>query len=135
MTAQRSLLPLLLALAATAFSPTAKALGQAAEFKVVISLNILENGRCVSQTWSAKAQAMVQVVCSTGQFVDIEPTQGKPFTGTHGSAYRYHLTTNSLPAGALVTNADPHLGSGTITALRIYNVNGEDGPLEMLVSF
>ncbi|MDB5899336.1 MAG: hypothetical protein JWP41_2938 [Ramlibacter sp.] len=135
MVARRLLLPLLLAGIVFSCSKPALAIGRAAEFKVVVSLNVLENGRCVSGTWSQKAQAQVQVVCTSGEFVGIEPIRGKPLTGTHGAAYRYYLGTNALPSGALVTNADPHIGSGTITALRIYNVNGDEGLLEMLVSF
>ena len=113
----------------------AHALGDGGVFAVTVTLNAPQGpSRCVSEWMSDRTQAEVRVVCQTGQFVAIEPAQGKPFLGTHGSAYRFHLPF-TVVGGALVANADPHLGAGTITALRIYNVNGGDGPLEMLVSF
>jgi hypothetical protein len=111
------------------------ALGEGGAFRVTVSLNApQEPRRCVSEWLSDRTHAEVRVVCQTGQFVEIEPSRGKPFLGTHGSAYRFHLPF-TVVGGALVANADPYLGAGTITALRVYNVNGGDGPLEMLVSF
>ncbi|HEX2547967.1 MAG TPA: hypothetical protein VHL79_23990 [Ramlibacter sp.] len=131
---RRSLMPLL-AFALAAVAGTALALGTSAGFNVQVNLNVLKGGRCVSTTSSGITQAHVQVVCNTGEFVGIEANPGKPLFGTHGSASRFYMPLNRLPTGALIANGDPHLGAGTITALRIYNVRGEDGPVEMLVSF
>ena len=40
------------------------------------------------------------------------------------------------PSGMLISGGGGfNPGTGTVTALRIYNANGTDGPLEMLVSF
>lgn len=111
------------------------ALGDGVPVHVSITLNGPQDQRCISQSLSEHAQAEVQVACSSGQFVGIEPAAGKPFTGTHGSAYRYRLPLTANVGGGVLTQGDSWLGGGTITALRIYNVNGSDGPLEMLVSF
>lgn len=90
---------------------------------------------CVSKTLSEQTNALVQVVCETGQFVSITPLPGKPFLGTHGGAFRYSFNGNKLSGGSLFSAGGPNIGAGTVTALHIYNANGSDGPLEMLVSF
>ena len=89
---------------------------------------------CISETLSEQTNGMVRVVCGTGQFVSISPFPGKPFLGTHGGAFRYALGAGGF-TGLLHGQAAPFSGAGTVTALRIYNANGSDGPLEMLVSF
>ena len=94
----------------------------------------IASGVCVSEILSERTNSLVRVVCGTGQFVSITPFPGKPFLGTHGGAFRYTLGMGNVnPAMANSTTA--FSGSGTATALRIYNANGSDGPLEMLVSF
>lgn len=93
-------------------------------------------GICISTTLSALTNATVKVVCETGQFVSIEPTPGKPFPGTHGGAYRFTLAPGSvMPLGLSGAENDPHIGHGTITALRIANLNVLEDRLEILVSF
>jgi hypothetical protein len=89
---------------------------------------------CISETLSEQTNGMVRVVCGSGQFVSISPFPGKPFLGTHGGAFRYTLGAGGF-TGLLHGQATPFTGAGTVTALRIYNANGSDGPLEMLVSF
>ena len=90
---------------------------------------------CVSESLSAQNNALVRVVCATGQFVSIEPAPGKPFLGTHGGAFRFNMGAGTVTSLGSYNAGNPYLGTGTITALRIYNANGIDGPLEMLVSF
>lgn len=92
------------------------------------------SGICLSETLSAGVNASVWVVCETGQFVDITPVPGRPFAGVHGGAYRYNFSSGQgyVPAS---NSADPFAGAGTVTALRIYNADSSDGPLELLVSF
>lgn len=92
-------------------------------------------GVCASQTQSAATHATVRVVCSTGQFASIEPTPGQPFTGTHGGAYRFNFGPGLPLASGLDGTSRLHIGAGTVTALRVVNVNGQMDPLEMLVSF
>jgi len=84
---------------------------------------------CTNETLNEQTNAMVRVVCGSSQFVSITPSPGKPFLGTHGGAFRYALGTSNF-AGIL-----SRAGTGTVTALRIYNATGLNGPLEMLVSF
>ena len=106
-----------------------------ASFSVNIQLaKTLNTGVCVSETLSAGTGATVYVVCASSQFVDIRPTPGRPFAGVHGGAYRYAFD----PAGHAGHGAgevDPFVGAGTVTAMHIYHSDGNDGTLEMLVSF
>ncbi|MBL8524274.1 MAG: hypothetical protein JNN20_11335 [Betaproteobacteria bacterium] len=92
------------------------------------------SGICVSETLSAETNAQVQVVCRTGQFVDIQPVPGRPFAGVHGGAFRFHFSNGSLQ-GVSPDTADMFSGVGTVTGMRIYHADGRDGPLELLVSF
>lgn len=111
-----------------------------AGFSVEITLNgasggVLPPGICISQTLSEKTNAIVQVACNSGQFVSIAARPGSRFLGTHGGAYRYKLDAGRFLG--LIPSGEPFafVGNGTITALRIYNTDGNDGPLELLVSF
>jgi hypothetical protein len=90
---------------------------------------------CVSQTLSEQNNALVQVTCATGQFVSITPIPGRPFLGTHGGAFRYRFDSGKSSGGGQSGQDNPFVGTGTVTALRIYNADGSGGPLEMLVSF
>jgi hypothetical protein len=92
-------------------------------------------GVCVSSTLSAQTNALVKVVCGSDQFVSIEPLQGKPFLGTHGGAYRYVFAPNTVIPYALLDASDPHVGRGTVTSLRVLNLNALHDKLELLVSF
>ena len=108
--------------------------GQATgSFNVVVTLN--KTGTCTSQTLSEQTNALVKVVCATGQFVSISPAPGKPFLGTHGDAFRYSFRTNSVSSLGNIGDEGFYPGAGTVTGLRIYNANGPDGQFEMLVSF
>lgn len=107
----------------------------AAEVSVPFTVTIRLGEICRSGAWSEKTQAEVKVVCSSSEFVSIEPTPGKRFLGTHGTADRFHIVATALPSGALMANADAFLGAGTVTSLRVYNISSNDGLLEMLVSF
>jgi hypothetical protein len=86
---------------------------------------------CTSETLTEPTNAVVRVVCATSQFVSIAPSPGKPFLGTHDSAFRYNLGTGATGKATTTTTT----GASTVTGLRIYNANGSTGPLEMLVRF
>lgn len=90
---------------------------------------------CTSVAQSDATNAQVRVVCSTGQFVSIEPAPGRPFVGTHGGAYRYSFGPNAPIAVELTGIASLQIGAGTVTALRVLNLAESETPLEMLVSF
>ena len=100
-----------------------------------VNITLARNsGLCVSESLSAATGATVQVVCQSGQFVDISPTPGRPFAGVHGGAYRFHIGLGS-GYGPAIDPDNPWVGAGTVTALRVYHADGVDGPLELLVSF
>lgn len=130
---------LLLALAAIP-SGMAGARSQAGHFNVNISLTsesapVGGRGVCVSESLSAQTNAVVRVACQTGQFVDISPQPGRPFAGVHGGAFRFSFGPGHWVEASLAGSADNLLGTGTVTAMRIYRVDEDNGPLEMLVSF
>lgn len=102
-------------------------------FDVVVNLEKTDS--CTSAALSEQTDALVKVVCATGQFVSISPAPGKPFLGTHGGAFRYNFRTNSASSLGNIGAESFYPGMGTVTGLRIYNANGPDGQFEMLVSF
>jgi len=87
---------------------------------------------CVSQTLSDLTGALVQVLCSTGQFVTIGPRPGAPFIA-HGGAYSYYLSvgTGSRLAGL----GGLPVGAGTVTEYRLYSVDQANGTVDLLVGF
>lgn len=118
----------------------ADARSQAGHFNVNISLTKESatfdgRGLCVSESLSAQSNAVVRVACQSGQFVDISPRPGRPFAGVHGGAFRFSIGPGHWVEASLAGSADSLLGTGTVTAMRIYRVEDENGPLEMLVSF
>lgn len=127
---------LLLALSAS----TSSAGGKSGRFDVKITLQdgaaaVGGNTICVSESLSAQTNAVVRVACQTGQFVDISPQPGRPFAGVHGGAFRFAFGPGHWVEASLAGSADNLLGTGTVTAMRIYRVDEDNGPLEMLVSF
>ena len=99
-----------------------------------LTVSVPPSGICTSASASGSTNATVRVVCSSGQFVSIEAAPGQPFAGTHGAAHRFNFGPG-LPLPAMAAAFGMNIGAGTVTALRILNVNGLDAPLEMLVSF
>lgn len=106
-------------------------------FRVNITLNppgnVQASGICTSQSLSDETGALVQVVCSTGQFVSISPQPGAPFSGTHGGAFNYYFS----PASGyrLAGLGGNYPGAGTITGYRVYTLEEYDGRVDILVSF
>lgn len=90
-------------------------------------------GICTSQSLSDQTGALVQVVCSTGQFVSISPQPGAPFAGTHGGAFNYYFSPASGYRLAGLGRLYP--GAGTITGYRVYTLEEYDGRVDILVSF
>ena len=109
-----------------------------ATFNVNITLNTApppQVGVCVSSTLSAQTNAVVKVVCGSDQFVSIESVPGKSFLGTHGGAHRYIFAPSTIIPYALLGEPDPYAGRGTVTSLRVFNLNALHDRLELLVSF
>lgn len=103
-----------------------------------LAVNISLQGNaalCTSQTLSQATNAIVRVVCGTGQFVSIEANPAKPFLGVHGGAYRFSFGPGLPRPADGYDGISPYIGAGTVTAMRILNVNGKLGPIELLVSF
>jgi hypothetical protein len=132
---------LALALAALAFSFNCAAGTSAGAFSVNISLSnpgapstpgTPPGTVCVSQTLSDLTGALVQVLCSTGQFVSIGPRPGAAFIA-HGGAYSYYLSvgTGSRLAGL----SGLPVGAGTVTEYRLYSVDQANGTVDLLVGF
>jgi hypothetical protein len=71
---------------------------------------------CVNQALSQATQATVTVVCSTNQFVSIQPVPGASFLGTDAGAYRFLLRPDVYAQPADLTW---QAGMGTITTLQI----------------
>jgi hypothetical protein len=103
-------------------------------------------GVCYSRSLSEKTGASVQVVCDSGQFVSIEAVPGQPFLGVHGGAFRYSMSIDRDRSLYEAAAKDPfgwRTGWGTVTMLRLYDVQHAGGPgdfwadrpLELLVSF
>ncbi|HET7764027.1 MAG TPA: hypothetical protein VFK92_02950 [Burkholderiales bacterium] len=103
-------------------------------FRVNISVN--EPGKsalCVSQSLSQSTGALVQVLCSTGQFVSIGPRPGAPFAGVHGGAFTYYFS--PTPDFQLEGSRSLMQGSGTVTEYRVYSRDRYDQFIDILVSF
>ena len=98
-------------------------------------------GVCISETLSEKTNALVRVVCGTGQFVSITANPNARFLGTHGGVPRFVLSQGSARSGSQIVGQgrtnDFYPGTGTVTytSVLIYNVSGTDGPFEMMVTF
>lgn len=128
------------ALLAALASPAASAGEASASFNINITLNDAlpaSQGVCISETLSAQTNAIVQVVCSSGQFVRIDPDPAKPFLGVHGGAFLYQFGPRYEigPPDRLDGNELRYIGAGTVTAVRVYNPGSKTSLLELLVSF
>ena len=125
----------LLALAALSISLECAAGVGSGTFRVNISVNdpVGNSALCVSQSLSQSTGALVQVVCSTGQFVSIGPRPGAPFAGVHGGAFSYYL--NPAPDFQLEGSRSVMQGTGTVTEYRVYSRDGIDQFIDILVSF
>jgi hypothetical protein len=100
-----------------------------------VNITLTPRDVCVSSVLSAQTNATVRVVCGTEQFVSIESLPGKPFVGTHGGAYRFVFAPGTIIPSILLGESDMNFGAGTITALRVLNLNAHQDRLELLVSF
>jgi hypothetical protein len=87
---------------------------------------------CISQSLSDLTGALVQILCSTGQFVSIGPRPGAPFIA-HGGAYSYYL---SVGTGSRTAGLGPlPVGGGTVTQYRVFSVDESNGTVDLLVGF
>jgi hypothetical protein len=99
-------------------------------------------GVCYSRSLSERTGATVQVVCDSGQFVSIEALPGQRFLGVHGGAFRYSMSIDRDRFGTGSAAENP-FGWGTVTMLRVYDVEQAAGPgdfradrpLELVLNF
>jgi hypothetical protein len=95
-------------------------------------------GVCISTSLSQQTNATVLVTCRGEQFVSIEPRPGSLFVGVHGGAWRFHMPGNAsaIPAFLLASGElQSDIGMGTVTAMRVLDLQQRDQTLELLVSF
>jgi len=96
-------------------------------------------GVCISETLSERTNALVRVVCGTGQFVSITANPNARFLGTHGGAFRFVLSQGNPSSDPQLAGQgranDFYPGTGTVTSWRVDNVDGSEGPLEVLLTF
>ena len=130
----RSVRPIL-ALAALLVSIECVAGAGAGTFRVNITLNnpAGQSALCTSQSLSESTGAVVQVLCSTGQFVSISPRPGAPFAGVHGGAFTYYFS----PSGnfRLEESRNLYQGAGTVTEYHVYGRDQYDQFIDVLVTF
>jgi hypothetical protein len=120
-----------------ALSALSVSFGWAATASSAFNVTVQPIGVCISTTLSQQTNALVKVTCQGGQFVSIEPREGRPFVGVHGGAYRFAFGRNTAIPAFLQGDSDilAQVGQGTITALRVLNLTERDERLELLVSF
>lgn len=87
---------------------------------------------CVSSSLTQQTRAQVQVVCSTGEFVSIEPLLNQEFVPTHGGAFRFSLGGR---VGELASWSMTRDRGETVTAVELFELVENAEVIEMLVSF
>ena len=115
------------------------ACGATARSQVTVTVSLAPAEQCTSETLEQPAASVVQVVCSSGNFVTIVPAPGS-LVGPQSSAYRYYirnarLTGHFLPTGVQeFQDEDP--GVGTVTGFRLVSgTSASDNLFELLISF
>jgi hypothetical protein len=106
--------------------------------RFAVTLEFRQPDKCTSETLSQQTNAVVQVVCRSGNFVSIDPAPGKPFLGTQGGAFRYYFgvgSSGAMPLIGLDRTLNPYLGYGTVTGLRVFNPYGAEDPFEFVISY
>lgn len=105
-----------------------------------VKIEVRRSEKCVSETLSERTDALVQVVCRSGNFVSIEPRQGKPFLGTHGGAFRYFFSLGSGTVSEPPLDGDAvsdlYVGYGTVTGWRVVDATPGNGKqYEFLITY
>ncbi|MDT3705950.1 MAG: hypothetical protein ROZ09_03915 [Thiobacillus sp.] len=128
------------ALLAALIAPAAWADSTSAAFNVSITLNDslpASQQVSISEALSARPNTVVQVVCSSDQFVRIDPDPAKPFLGVRDTAFLYQFwpryeigPPDSLGGGEL-----RYAGACMVMAARVYNPGNRILLLALLVSF
>ena len=90
---------------------------------------------CTGQTLGDGTNAVVRVLCSSGQFVRIQTASVARSTNPQSEPERVEFGPGTgRTTFALAASATTRVAQGTVTSLRFVQQN-QQGPLEMLVSF
>ena len=92
------------------------------------------SGVCISQSLTEQNNAIVRVVCQSGQFVSISPIPGGRFVGSHGGAYSFYFGSSYRAVNIAGYGEFAH-GAGSVAAYRVFGVTESEGRLDMLVVF
>lgn len=92
------------------------------------------SGVCISQSLTEQNNAVVRVVCDTGQFVSISPIAGGRFVASHGGAYNFYFGSSYRAVNIAGYGEFAH-GAGSVAAYRVFGVTESEGRLDMLVVF
>jgi hypothetical protein len=92
------------------------------------------SGLCISQSLTEQNNAVVRVVCQSGQFVSISPIPGGRFAGSHGGAYSFYFGSSYRAVNVAGYGEFAH-GAGSVTSFRVFGVTESEGRLDMLVVF
>ncbi len=118
-------------------TPLVAGANASAGFQVAVRMASTSQGVCVSEPLSEQTHAVFQVTCASGHFVSMSPFPGRPFVGTHGSAFQFHMVRSTSGASRLAPPAtsmpEP---SAEVTAMRVSSSRAtHDEQVEILVSF
>lgn len=92
------------------------------------------SGVCISQSLTEQNNAIVRVVCQSGQFVSISPIAGGRFVGSHGGAYSFYFGSSYRAVNIAGYGEFAH-GAGSAAAYRVFGLTESEGRLDMLVVF
>lgn len=117
-------------------TPLAAGANAAAGFQVAVRMASASQGVCISEPLSEQTHAVFRVTCVSGHFVSMSPYSGRPFVGTHGGAFQFHLVRGTSGARPFMraTAAQPALAE--VTTMRVSSRHtAADEQVEILVSF
>lgn len=136
--------PLVLLATACAASLPAAAGTASSQFAIQVTVAPARE-RCSGETVNQPSAAVVQVICDSGNFVNIAPGPGT-IVGPQSTFFRYYIENVSSfrggPAGLAGTflptdleAAELQQSVGTVTGLRVVAEAGADNRYELLISF
>ena len=134
----RSVRPgMMMALAAGLTAAAAWSATSTSHFSVRV---VVSQETCTSETVSLRNPAVVQVDCSSSNFVNIAPLRARPLAGSSGGAFR--STSMSPPAVlagfAPIATSDgtsAQAAIGTVTSFQVVANSATDNLYELLISF
>lgn len=118
--------------------PLAAGANASAGFVVAVRMASTSQGICMSEPLSELTRAEFLVTCASGHFVSMSPHRGRPFVGTHGSAFQFHLVRGAPGARRYEPDTDAVRQEplAEVTAMRVSSSRAPlDEQVEILVSF